>query len=179
MTQYSVQNRDWIFVKGYECLSFKKTKTMSKNVGKNISKSLSGKYSQKLIDHVKQSATDAFKTSSKGVIQKPAEVIWLVINFLNQYLDYLNDPSFQELNKLFVSSFEDEAQRTSYKRHYLPTVEIKNYNIMIAGQNFFDKPVRNVLITYDIQKITTIQEDNYIYGCLLDYNYFKNYYKIE
>ena len=48
---------------------------MSKNVGKNISKSLSGKYSQKLIDHVKQSATDAFKTSSKGVIQKPAEVI--------------------------------------------------------------------------------------------------------
>ena len=49
-------------------MSLRKTKNMSKNVGKNISKSLSGKYSQKLIDHAKQSATDALKTSSKGVI---------------------------------------------------------------------------------------------------------------
>ena len=31
------------------------------------------KYSQKLLDHTKQSATDAFKTDSKGVIQKTAE----------------------------------------------------------------------------------------------------------
>ena len=99
----------------------------------------------------------------------------MVINLLNQYLDYSVDPSFQELNKLFALSFEDEAQRTSYKRYYLPTVEIKNYNIMIVGQKFFDKPVRNDLITYDsIQKIATSQADSYIYGCLLDYNYFKN-----
>ena len=44
----------------------------------------------------------------------------------NQYLDYLIDPSFQGVNRLFVLSFEDEAQRTSYKRYYLPTVEIKD-----------------------------------------------------
>ena len=36
---------------------------MGKNIGKNISKSLSGKYRQKLLDHAKQSATDALKTS--------------------------------------------------------------------------------------------------------------------
>ena len=42
-------------------------------MGKNISKNLSGKYSQKLLDHVKQSATDAFKTNSKRVTQKTAE----------------------------------------------------------------------------------------------------------
>ena len=35
---------------------------MIKNIGKNISKNLSGKYRQKLIDHPKQSATDALKT---------------------------------------------------------------------------------------------------------------------
>ena len=43
---------------------------MGKNVGKVISKNLSGKYSQKLIDHVKQSATGAPKISSKRTIQK-------------------------------------------------------------------------------------------------------------
>ena len=41
---------------------------MSKNIGKNISKNLSGKYSQKLLDHTKQSITDALKTTSKKVI---------------------------------------------------------------------------------------------------------------
>ena len=46
---------------------------MCRIIGKNISKSLSGKYSEKLFDHAKQSAADALKTSSKGVIQKTAE----------------------------------------------------------------------------------------------------------
>ena len=50
---------------------------------------------------------------------------------------------------------------------------------MIDGQNFFDQPVRNDLITYDnIQKIATRQGDNYTTGCLLDYNYFKKYYEM-
>ena len=40
---------------------------------KNISKNLSGKYSQKFLDHTKQSATDALKTTSKKAIQKIAE----------------------------------------------------------------------------------------------------------
>ena len=46
---------------------------MGKNIGKNIRKNLSGKYSQKPLDHVKISATDANKTTSKTVIQKTAE----------------------------------------------------------------------------------------------------------
>ena len=46
---------------------------MGENIGKNISKSLSGKHSQKLLDHAKQSETDAFKTDSKRAIQKTAE----------------------------------------------------------------------------------------------------------
>ena len=78
MTSYSVQPRDWIFVKGYGFLSF--AKNMGKNIGKNISKSLSGKCNpgmlvmcQKRFDHAKQSATDIFKISSKTVIQKTAE----------------------------------------------------------------------------------------------------------
>ena len=50
---------------------------------------------------------------------------------------------------------------------------------MINGQNIFDQPIRNNLITFDnIRKIATGQGDDYTTGCLLDYNYFKNYYKM-
>ena len=49
MTRYSVQLRDWMFVKGYEFFSF--AKNIGKNIGKNISKNLSGKYYQKLFNH--------------------------------------------------------------------------------------------------------------------------------
>ena len=50
---------------------------------------------------------------------------------------------------------------------------------MINGQNFYDQPVRNDLITYDnIRKIATDQGDDYTTGCLLDYDHFKEYYKM-
>ena len=51
---------------------------------------------------------------------------------------------------------------------------------MIDGQNVFDQPVKNYMRTYDnIQKITTGQRNNYItVGCLLDYPYFKEHYKM-
>ena len=50
---------------------------------------------------------------------------------------------------------------------------------MIDGQNFFDQPVKNKLITYDsIWNIETGRGDDYTAGCLLDYNYFKNYCKM-
>ena len=65
----------------------------------------------------------------------------------NQYLDYLIDPSFQGITRLFVLVFQNEAQRISHRRYYFPTVEIKNCNVMINGQNFFNQPVRNNLIT--------------------------------
>ena len=50
---------------------------------------------------------------------------------------------------------------------------------MIHGQNFFHKAVKDNLIRYDnIWKITTGQGDDCTIGCLLDYPYFKNYYKM-
>ena len=71
MTRYSIQPRDRMFVKGYRFLSF--AENMVTNISKNISKTLSGKYSQKIFDHAKKSATDMLKTSSKRVIQETAE----------------------------------------------------------------------------------------------------------
>ena len=45
---------------------------MGKNIGKNVSKKVSGKHSQKHLDHAKQSAIDALKTSSKRAIENTA-----------------------------------------------------------------------------------------------------------
>ena len=97
----------------------------------------------------------------------------------NPYLDDLTDSSFQGVNRFFVLLFENNTNRTLHTKYYLPTVEIKDYNVIIDGENFFDQPVKNDLITYDnIQKIVTGQRDDFTTGCLLDYNYFNKYYKV-
>ena len=97
----------------------------------------------------------------------------------NRYLDFLIDPSFQGVNRRFVLSFKDDDGRESHKQYYLPTVEIKDYNVMIDGRNFFDQPIKNDLKTYDnIRKIATGQGDDCTTGCLLDYLYFKKYCKL-
>ena len=50
---------------------------------------------------------------------------------------------------------------------------------MIDGKNFFDQPVKNDKVTYEnIRKIATGQGDDYTTDCLLDYTYFKQYYKM-
>ena len=50
---------------------------------------------------------------------------------------------------------------------------------MIDGKNLFDQPVRNDKVTYEhIRKIAIGQGDDYRTGCLLDYTYFKKYYKM-
>ena len=96
----------------------------------------------------------------------------------DHYLDILINPSFQGVNRLFVLSFEDTDGRGSYKRHYLPFLVTKDYNV-IDRRKFFDQAVKNNLITYDnIRMITTGQGDDNTSGCLLDYNYFNYYYKM-
>ena len=50
---------------------------------------------------------------------------------------------------------------------------------MIDGKNFFDQAINNMTKTYEnIRKITTGQRDDYTTGCLLDYSYFKDHYKM-
>ena len=66
----------------------------------------------------------------------------------NPNLNHLIGPSFQGVNRLFELAFENDNQRTSNKRYYIRNVEIKDYNVMIDGKNFFDQPVRNDKVTY-------------------------------
>ena len=65
-------------------------------------------------------------------------------------------------------------QITSNKKYSLPNVEIKDYNVMIDEKNFFDQPIKNDKVTYEIiRKIATGWGDDYATGCLVDYTYFK------
>ena len=75
----------------------------------------------------------------------------ITIKVANPYLDYLIDPSFQGVNRLFVLSFENNTNRAVHTK-YLQTVEKRDYNIMIDWQNFFDQPVKNNLTKYDTFK---------------------------
>ena len=97
----------------------------------------------------------------------------------NPNINHLVEPSFQGVNRLFVLAFENDTQRTSAKGYYLPNVEIKDYNIMINVENFFDQPVKDNKVTCEnIRKIATGKGDDYTTGCLLDYPYFKDSYKM-
>ena len=55
----------------------------------------------------------------------------------NPNFNHLVEHSFLGVNRLFVLAFEDDAQRKSNKRYYLPNVEIKDYNVMIDGKKTF------------------------------------------
>ena len=85
----------------------------------------------------------------------------------NRYLNHLVDPSFQEVKRLFVLSLENEDDRTSHSIYYLPKVEIKDYNVMIDGKNFFDQPINSDLKTNEnIKRIATGKGDDYTTSCL-------------
>ena len=97
----------------------------------------------------------------------------------NPNLNHLVEISFQGVNRLFVLAFENDNHKISTRHYNLPTVEIKDYNIMINGENFFDQPIKNNKVTYEnIRKIATGQGDDYTTDCLLDYSYFADTYKM-
>ena len=119
------------------------------------------------------------KSGFKRVINWNRYLSKLDLLRINPNLNHLNEPSFQGVNRLFVLVFESDTQRTSHSGYYLPNVEMKDYNVMINGENFFDQPTKNNKVTYQyIRKIATGQGDDYTTGCLLDYPYFKDSYKM-
>ena len=86
-------------------------------------------------------------------------------------LNYLNDPTFNKVNRIFALSFQNEEDRTSFSKYYTPKVEIKDFNVLIDGKSFFNMPVKNKEEVYE--KTVEISKNNdYTIGSLLDYEYF-------
>ena len=69
----------------------------------------------------------------------------------NNNLNYLIDPTFTNVNRLFVLSFSrnnNTDKRDSFSHHYVPNVEINDFNVLIDRKSFFDLPVKNEEETY-------------------------------
>ena len=96
----------------------------------------------------------------------------------NNNLNYLTDTTFSNVNRLFVLSFENEDDRPSYYKYYVPSVEIKDYNVFIDGNAFFELPIKDIEETYENIIQITDHSDYYTRGNLLDYEYFKEHYKL-
>ena len=110
---------------------------------------------------------------------KPAKVIEQGKNLYE-----LLNASFQGVKRLFVLAYSiangghDEAGIKD-KKYFLPRGEIKNYNVLIDGRNFYDQPINDLIKQYDeIRKLSTGYGDDYATGCLLDYAYFKDNYRL-
>ena len=100
----------------------------------------------------------------------------------NNNLNFLIDPTFTNVNRLFVLSFKNDDDdnrddRTSYSTYYLPKVQIKDFNVVIDKTPFFDQPVKNKEEVYE--KIIEIgRNSEYNTENLMDYEYFKKYYRV-
>ena len=95
----------------------------------------------------------------------------------NNYLNSMIDPTFTKVNGLFVLAFEKEEGRTSFSKYYVPKVEIKDFNVLIDVKPFFEIPVKNKEEAYE-QIIEMSKNNDYTTGNLLDYEYFKDHYKL-
>ena len=98
----------------------------------------------------------------------------------NNNLNYLIDPTFTSVNRLFVLLFTRNNagdNRDSFSHYYVPNVEIKDFNVLTNENSFFDLPVKNEQETYE--KIIDMSNNNdYTTGNLLDFGYFKENYKL-
>ena len=63
-----------------------------------------------------------------------------------------------QVNRLFVLSFENEDNRTSYSKYCLPNVQIKDFNVLIDGKSFFDMPIKNEGETYEREETMIRQQ---------------------
>ena len=92
-------------------------------------------------------------------------------------LNYLIDPTFNKVNRIFVFSFENEDDRMTFSQYYTPNVEIKDFNVLINGTSLFGVGVKNKEKTFE-NIIEMSKNNDHTTGSLLDYDYFLNHHKL-
>ena len=96
---------------------------------------------------------------------------------INNNLNILIDPTFTNVNRLFVSAYQTADDRQSFSQFSLPKVMVKDFNVVIDKLAFFDLPIKTEEEAYE--KIIDISRNNeHTTGNLLDYDYFEKYYKL-
>ena len=107
------------------------------------------------------------------------EIIWnkyrsqMSTEAINNNLNILIDPTFTNVNRLFVLAYQTADDRHSYSQFYLPRVMVKDFNVIIDKLAFFYLPIKTEEKAYE--NIIDISKNNeYTTGNLLDYGYFIN-----
>ena len=78
---------------------------------------------------------------------------------------------------MFDLSFENENNRTSFSKYYVPNVQIKKINVLIDGESFSDMPIKNGEEIHG--KIIEMRRNiDYTTGNVLNYEYFSKHYKL-
>ena len=96
---------------------------------------------------------------------------------VNNNLNILIDPTFTNVNRLCVLAYQNAEDRQSFSQFYLPTVLVKDFNVIIDNLAFFDLPIKTEEEAYEkIIDISRNRENTT--GNLLDYDYFKKIYKL-
>ena len=104
----------------------------------------------------------------------------MTIQSQNNNLTYLIDPTFTNVNRLFVLWFTRNNAGDnidSFSDYYVPNVEIKDFNVLIDEKSFFDLPVKNEEEAYE-KTMDMSNNNDYTTGNLLDFVYFKENCKI-
>ena len=111
------------------------------------------------------------------------EIIWnkyrsqMTSEAINNDLNILVDPTFINVNRLFVLAYPTADNRQSFYNFYLPNVMVKDYNVTIDKLAFFDLPIKTEEEAYE-KTIDISRNNEYTTGNLFDYDYFKKYYKL-
>ena len=90
---------------------------------------------------------------------------------------YINlDPSFQGVNRLFVMAYNranGQPTRNGQQKYYLPRTDLKKYNVIIDGRNFYDNPIESDTEKYrELTKVMIGKGEDNTTGSLFDFNYF-------
>ena len=96
---------------------------------------------------------------------------------INNNLNYLIDPTFINVDRLYALSFKDDDDRASFSKYYVPKVEVKDFNVLNDAKLFFETPVKNEEEAYEAI-IEMSKNNDYTTGNLLDYEYFKGHYRL-
>ena len=135
-----------------------------------------------LSTEIAKQLSQEFKRSVYWVID--SKVVEITNANTKKNIRELLDSSYQGVKRLFVlacnnAEGNNQVSVDSFKKYFLPRVEIETYNIEIDGRNFYDQPINDSIKQYDeVRKISTGQGDDYTTGCLLDFAYFEKNYRL-
>ena len=119
---------------------------------------------------------EQLKTGFKRTIKWKKYRSQMSIEPQNNNLNYLIDPTFTNVNRLFVLSFprnNNTDSRYSFSTYYVPKVKVNDFNVLIDRKSFFDLSVKNDEEAYE-KIIDLSNNSDYTTGNLLDYGYYKN-----